>query len=221
MIEKAYIDQLQALTDGGAISDENRLNYRFMAALLAMGREVAIASYSIKKRVLPKQLVQTTFLVFNKEQQESDCYAVYSIPPTIQRTSLSGGLEFIGNDAGTYQYIQVHSLEQYTSNLDDQVVKKIYEKEPPVIHFPDMALIRLMVEPYKAPKRLMVRGVFVDPNSIPEFNSEQDDYPITNEIFAMAKDYLISTDLKQIVSTIKEAISNSAPDSTLPKPVRQ
>lgn len=221
MIERAYIDQLQALTDGGSISDENRLNYKFMAALLATAREVAIALYSSRKRVLPKQLVQTTFLNFNKEQQESDCYAVYSIYPTIQRTSMTGGLEFIGNESGTYQYIQVHSIGEYTSNLDDQIVRKLYEKSPPVIHLTDMAAIRLMIEPYKAPKRLMVRGVFVDPNSIPEFNPEVDDYPITNEIFAMAKDYLISTDLKQIVSTINNAISNSAPDSTLPKPTRQ
>ena len=48
MIKRAYIDIFQALISGGSISDENRLNYRFMAALLDSAREKAIFLFNSK-----------------------------------------------------------------------------------------------------------------------------------------------------------------------------
>ena len=47
----------------------------------------------------------------------------------------------------------------------------------------------------------MLSAVFTNPDMIPEYNEDVDDYPITMEIFTMAKDYLLQVDIKQLIAT--------------------
>jgi hypothetical protein len=61
----------------------------------------------------------------------------------------------------------------------------------------------------------MVTGVFTLPMLIPEYNEQIDDYPLTMEIFTMAKDYLLQVDIKQALSTLPDEISNASDDASV------
>ena len=61
----------------------------------------------------------------------------------------------------------------------------------------------------------MVTGVFTNPTLIPEYNEQFDDYPITMDIFTLAKDYLLQVDIRQVLSTAPDEISNSSDDASV------
>ena len=49
MTRKQYVDILQAETAGGNITDEVRMDYRLMGAMLDIAREKAIVTYVTQK----------------------------------------------------------------------------------------------------------------------------------------------------------------------------
>lgn len=218
MIKRAYIDILQSLSSGGPITDEGRLNYKLMGALLDASREKAITMFNKASRALPSELLQTTILNFKSDMQESDCYTVYKIPsPVIQRDVMSGSFNYVGSENGNTRFYIEKSLESFSSNMDDQIISKIYSSKPVVVYIPEFNLIRLNKNPGSAPKKIMVRGVFVYPSNIPEYNEAIDNYPITNNIFALAKEIFLKETLGPTLGAPANNISNSAEDSSVQK----
>lgn len=216
MTRKQYIDILQAETAGGNITDEVRMDYRLMGALLDIAREKAIVAYVSQKKVIPAMLYQTTYLRYNSDYQESSCDTLFPFPSkTIQTDSAFSGIAYIGGEDGRSPYIRSSSQVDYANQMQHFLMSAVATKNPVCIYIPEFNTLKINKIPGALPKRIMVTGVFTLPMLIPEYNEQIDDYPLTMEIFTMAKDYLLQVDIKQALSTLPDEISNASDDASV------
>jgi|688.fasta_scaffold07611_3 hypothetical protein len=216
MTRRQYVDILQAETAGGNITDEVRIDYRLMGALLDIAREKAITTYAVQKKVIPAMLYQTTYLVFNSDFQEDNCNTLFAFPSkTIQTDGAFSGIGYVGSEDGKTPYIRSATQVDFANQMQHYLMYAISVKNPVCIYMPEFNLLKINKTPGQLPKRIMVTGVFTNPTLIPEYNEQFDDYPITMEIFTLAKDYLLQTDLRQMLSLLPDEISNSSDDSSV------
>jgi len=68
---------------------------------------------------------------------------------------------------------------------------------------------------YSGMKKVNIRGVFVDPEVVPGYNSTRD-YPITEALWVYLKDIIIKTDATTLLGTVGD-IRNDSTDSTKPE----
>ena len=130
---------------------------------------------------------------------------------------MSGAFDFVGSENGNTRYYTEKSIETFFSNMDDQIMAKLYSKNPTIVYLPEFGRIRLNRPPGSAPKKIMISGVFVYPSSIPEYNESVDNYPMTNAIFSLAKEVIVKESFSQIMSTPPNNVSNSADDASVSK----
>jgi hypothetical protein len=216
MTRKQYVDILQAETAGGNITDEVRMDYRLMGAMLDIAREKAIVTYVTQKKVVPAMLYQTTYPQFRSEVQEDNCNTLFPFPSkTIQTDAAFSGIAYIGGEDGKTPYIRSANQADYANQMQHFLMYAISSKNPVCIYIPEFNMVKINKTPGQLPKRIMVTGVFTNPTLIPEYNEQFDDYPITMEIFTMAKDYLLQIDIRQVLSTVPDDISNSSDDASV------
>lgn len=216
MTRKQYVDILQAETAGGNITDEVRMDYRLMGAMLDIAREKAIASYVAQKKVIPAMLYQTTYPIFKKDFQEDECNTLFVFPSkTIQTDGAFSGIAYVGGEDGKTPYIRSANQADFANQMQHYLMYAISTKNPVCIYIPEFNMLKINKTPGQLPKRIMVTGVFTNPTLIPEYNEQFDDYPITMDIFTLAKDYLLQVDIRQVLSTAPDEISNSSDDASV------
>jgi hypothetical protein len=202
MTRKQYTDLLLAEFVGGDVYDEMHASVRLVAGLLDIAREQAIITYVTKKKTIPAQLYQTTYPLFKKELQYDPCFTVFGTNSSvIQLDASKDGMGYIGGADGVTPYIRSHDQTEHANSMQHPIMAMIASKNPVAIYIPEFSLIKINKTPGKLPKRIMLSAVFTNPDMIPEYNEDVDDYPITMEIFTMAKDYLLQVDIKQLIAT--------------------
>jgi hypothetical protein len=187
---------------GGDIFDEMHASLRLIGGLLEIAREKSIVAYITQKKTIPAQLFQTTYPIFRKDAQYDECFTVFNLPsPVIQLDASKDSIGYIGGMNGVTPYMRSHDQSDYANSMQHPIMASIANREPVCVYVPEFSLVQINKTPGRLPKRIMVNAVFVDPTKVPEYNEEIDDYPITQEIFSMAKDYMLQVDIKQLLAT--------------------
>lgn len=216
MTRKQYIDMLQAELTGGAVTDEVLVNFRLIGGLLDIAREKAIAAYVKQNKKIPAKLYQTTYPIFRADNQESDCYTVFQMPSeVIQLDQTRDGFGYIGGMDMVSPWITSADQSDLANSMQHPIMASVMNRIPTAVYIPEFNQLKVNKTPGNLPKRFVVTAVFSRPDLIPEYNEQLDDYPITMEIFSAAKDYLLQVDIRQLLSTNPDMISNSAADSTV------
>jgi len=68
-------------------------------------------------------------------------------------------------------------------------------------------------------KYILVEGIFGDPTSIPGFNLEEDDYPITMDAMKRIEDMVRTGTIRDVLRVPINKISNSAEDSNVQRDI--
>jgi len=216
MTRRQYIELLQSETSGGKITDEVRLNYRLMGAFLDIGREMAITMYAEKKGGAPAQLYQTTYPMFKNDTQEDDCNTIFAMPgPVVQIDQATSSISYIGGESGMDPYIRSSDRSSFANQMQHWLMSSIASKRPVSLYIPEFNYIVINKTPGNLPKRIMVTGIFAYPTDVPEYNPDIDNYPITNEIFSIAKDYIYRTSIAEMMTKIPDIISNGTDDMSI------
>lgn len=216
LIKSKYVGFLQADTAGGYISDEMRMNNALMGGLLDMAREVGITKYVAKFRTVPRLLFQTTYLLKKAENQEDDCFTTFRFPGSfIQLNSTKSGIGYVGPENRATGGYPVLSPDDYANQMQSNFGRSYIEKNVIAVYYPDTNLLKINKVGLILPRVLVMDGVFSIPTAVPEYNEAVDSYPITQEIYSLAKDYLLQTDIKQILSTLPNKVSNSIDDASI------
>jgi hypothetical protein len=212
-----YAQQLQTiLGSGGVVSSENRVSLPYSIRVLDELRANAIAQYAKAKQIVPEQVYSTTSLVYTDEYQNADdtakCIYVYQVPAILPVSSIHDGISFVGvrNGENLNRIKSSAVLENYRKHY---ITKRKITEEPWVLYQPDFSEM-MFHKPFGGPtKALVVRAIFVRPTELPEYNIDNDEYPITDEIFTLVLSLAQDTFLRPIMSAPSESVPNGIQDS--------
>jgi hypothetical protein len=176
---------IRSVSGGDNVAD-GKYSPQYVEALIPALRQKAITGsyYGTRtraaSRVLDYELFQTANLTVNNVPNNPMDFVTFSCPNTIMVGRLIHGLVFVGqiNDSVEFKRLLNRSdvANMRARNMfDGNVIAFI--SAPPVIE----------VYGNNALTELQVRGIFSDPTEVPNFDIENDSYPISQELL----DYMI------------------------------
>lgn len=203
---QAAISSLDSRFEGEAIEDLIRLVRLELFIFSVNGSRTAAANSFI-----PGQWALTYLSVINTNDQDPEAdYLVFSKPRTARNNNHSDGILFAGKEKSPRSFTQLKSWEQAAMALD---LEEIYANGGE--HFLDEG-DRLIVFGNKSLKRLKIRAVFEDPESVPNFDVYTNDYPIPEDLIPqliiMVRDRFLAQQQAQVPD-----LTQSGNDVTPPK----
>jgi hypothetical protein len=214
-----YAQPIQAiLGSGGIVSVDNRISVLMSIRILDELRAAAVNEYYKAKLYIPEQLYQSTSLVFDDDYQTDDlitkCIYSYRAPGVVPFSTVHDGITYIGvrNGENLFRIKSQAALANYRNHY---LTRPRVENSPWVLYIPEDSEIWFH-KPFGGPtKSLIVRGVFSRPTEIPEYNLDNDEYPITDEIYNMVLSMAQNQFARPVATQAPDGISNAAEDTTM------
>ena len=211
------IELIQLADEGGVFTDESRYDIGTMTAVLNAARGYAIAEmYKQNNRVHPNFL-QRVYPKYEKDLQQDDCYTIFELPKTVEINNQIDGLMYVGTIDGKNAFWKIRTRMQANSRRNHRIHTIAMDKH---VHFLyDTTRGYLEVYDDKV-KYLLAEGIFSDPTTIPGFNIEEDDYPITMNAMKRIEDMVRTGTIRDSIRIPVNKISNSAEDSNVQRDIK-
>ena len=217
MKTKDCIELIQLADEGGVFTDESRYDIGTMTAVLNAARGFAIAEMYNKNNRIHPNFLQRVYPKYEKNLQQDDCYVMFEVPKTVEINNQIDGLMYVGTIDGKNSYWKVRTRMQANSRRNHRIHNIAMEKN---VHFLyDTTRGYLEVYDNKV-KYILVEGIFSDPTTIPGFNIEEDDYPITMNAMKRVEDMVRQGTIRDVLRVPINKISNSAEDSNIKRDVQ-
>ena len=214
-----YAQPIQSmLGSGGIISVDNRLSAQMAIRILDELRAAAIVEYYKAKLFIPEQFYQTTSLVYQDDYQDDNlvtkCIYTYHVPGVIPASAVHDGISYVGVKNGE-NINRIKSQSVLANYRRHYITNKQVESSPWVLYNSDSSEMWFH-KPFGGPtKILVVRGIFTRPTELPEYNLENDEYPISEDLYSMIITMAQNQFLRPVVSQPPDAISNATEDGTM------
>ncbi len=200
-------DDLISTPSGGVMIDDTKYDLPYIEYLIHQYRERAIfISWSTTKRINP-QWTQQFFATYDEQAQDIPGAVVFSTPAPISMDSMMDGFLYIGKEDGNCAYTKVVSRAEMANQNSHR-----YSKCEPGNIKALWSDGRFEVYGNTMLKKLRVDGIFANPEMVPTYNKNIDQYPISNDILVIMKDMM----MKEQVSVMTQTNSESSTDN--PKP---
>lgn len=216
MKTKDCIELIQLADEGGVFTDESRYDIGTMTAVLNAARGFAITELHKQNNRIHPSFLQRVYPQYKKELQQDDCYTLFEVPKTVGINNQIDGLMYVGTIDGKNSFWKIRTRMQGNSRRNHRIHKIAMEKH---VHFLyDNTRGYLEVYDDKV-KYILVEGIFVDPTSIPGFNLEEDDYPITMDAMKRIEDMVRTGTIRDVLRVPINKISNSAEDTNVQRDI--
>jgi len=213
---KDCIELIQLADEGGVFTDESRYDIGTMTAVLNAARGFAITELHKQNNRIHPSFLQRVYPQYKKELQQDDCYTLFEVPKTVGINNQIDGLMYVGTIDGKNSFWKIRTRMQANSRRNHRIHKIAMAKH---VHFLyDNTRGYLEVYDDKV-KYILVEGIFGDPTSIPGFNLEEDDYPITMDAMKRIEDMVRTGTIRDVLRVPINKISNSAEDSNVQRDI--
>ena len=217
MKTKDCIELIQLADEGGVFTDESRYDIGTMTAVLNAARGFAIAEMHKQNNRIHPSFLQRVYPKYEKELQQDDCYTLFEVPKTIGVNNQIDGLMYVGTIDGKNSFWKIRTRMQANSRRNHRIHSIAMDKQ---VHFLyDNTRGYLEVYDDKV-KYILVEGIFGDPTSIPGFNLEEDDYPITMDAMKRVEDMVRTGTIRDVIRVPINKISNSAEDANVQRDIK-
>ena len=217
MKTKDCIELIQLADEGGVFTDESRYDLGTMTAVLNAARGFAITELHKQNNRIHPSFLQRVYPEYKKELQQDDCYTLFEVPKTVGINNQIDGLMYVGTIDGKNSFWKIRTRMQANSRRNHRIHSIAMDKH---VHFLyDNTRGYLEVYDDKV-KYILVEGIFGDPTSIPGFNLEEDDYPITMDAMKRIEDMVRTGTIRDVVRVPINKISNSAEDSNVQRDIK-
>ena len=217
MKTKDCIELIQLADEGGVFTDESRYDLGTMTAVLNAARGFAITELHKKNNRIHPSFLQRVYPQYKKELQQDDCYTLFELPKTVGINDQIDGLMYVGTIDGKNSFWKIRTRMQANSRRNHRIHSIAMEKH---VHFLyDNTRGYLEVYDDKV-KYILVEGIFGDPTSIPGFNLEEDDYPITMDAMKRIEDMVRTGTIRDVLRVPINKISNSAEDANVQRDIK-
>jgi len=214
---KDCIELIQLADEGGVFTDESRYDLGTMTAVLNAARGFAITELHKQNNRIHPSFLQRVYPEYKKELQQDDCYTLFEVPKTVGINNQIDGLMYVGTIDGKNSFWKIRTRMQANSRRNHRIHSIAMDKH---VHFLyDNTRGYLEVYDDKV-KYILVEGIFGDPTSIPGFNLEEDDYPITMDAMKRIEDMVRTGTIRDVVRVPINKISNSAEDSNVQRDIK-
>ena len=211
------IELIQLADEGGVFTDESRYDIGTMTAVLNAARGYAITELHKQNNRIHPSFLQRVYPQYKKDLQQDDCYTLFEVPKTIGINNQIDGLMYVGTIDGKNSFWKIRTRMQANSRRNHRIHNIAMEKH---VHFLyDNTRGYLEVYDDKV-KYILVEGIFGDPTSIPGFNLEEDDYPITMDAMKRIEDMVRTGTIRDVLRVPINKISNSAEDSNVQRDIK-
>lgn len=211
------IELIQLADEGGVFTDESRYDIGTMTAVLNAARGYAITELHKQNNRIHPSFLQRVYPQYKKELQQDDCYTLFEVPKTVGINNQIDGLMYVGTIDGKNSFWKIRTRMQANSRRNHRIHNIAMEKH---VHFLyDNTRGYLEVYDDKV-KYILVEGIFGDPTSIPGFNLEEDDYPITMDAMKRIEDMVRTGTIRDVLRVPINKISNSAEDSNVQRDIK-
>lgn len=198
-------------------TDESRYDIGTMTAVLNAARGYAITELHKQNNRIHPSFLQRVYPQYKKELQQDDCYTLFEVPKTVGINNQIDGLMYVGTIDGKNSFWKIRTRMQANSRRNHRIHNIAMEKH---VHFLyDNTRGYLEVYDDKV-KYILVEGIFGDPTSIPGFNLEEDDYPITMDAMKRIEDMVRTGTIRDVLRVPINKISNSAEDSNVQRDIK-
>jgi len=214
---KECIELIQLADEGGVFTDESRYDIGTMIAVLNAARGFAITELHKQNNRIHPSFLQRVYPEYKKELQQDDCYTLFEVPKTVGINNQIDGLMYVGTIDGKNSFWKIRTRMQANSRRNHRIHSIAMDKH---VHFLyDNTRGYLEVYDDKV-KYILVEGIFGDPTSIPGFNLEEDDYPITMDAMKRIEDMVRTGTIRDVLRVPINKISNSAEDSNVQRDIK-
>lgn len=211
------IELIQLADEGGVFTDESRYDIGTMTAVLNAARGYAITELHKQNNRIHPSFLQRVYPQYKKELQQDDCYTLFEVPKTVGINNQIDGLMYVGTIDGKNSFWKIRTRMQANSRRNHRIHSIAMEKH---VHFLyDNTRGYLEVYDDKV-KYILVEGIFGDPTSIPGFNLEEDDYPITMDAMKRIEDMVRTGTIRDVLRVPINKISNSAEDANVQRDIK-
>lgn len=202
-----------SMTDGGGkFTDENRANPMSLLSVLNTGRGVAITQRYAKGGDIHPNFIQTVHPAYEEELQEDDCYELFRIPRAVDINDMMDGYLFMGSRSGKARFTRIKNRNNYFNMIAHRVGRALLENGTFWRPDPDTGTAIVYK---KGVKKVFLDMVAEDPTSVPGFNIEVDDYPITMDALKKVEEMVRQGTIFAYLKYPTNKASNSQDDSQL------
>lgn len=207
------IDLFQRLPSGGIFTDENRYDMGFVENTVHRTRAIAIVQSWKQTKRINSAWTQQFKPTFDSKLQDQDCRVIFPCPSPISIETKMDGFLYIGTVDGLCPFRKVvsraelanYNVHRYTK-LTPNMVKVLYS-DGNLETYGNLDLEEIMVD-----------GIFSDPTTIPTYNRDYDDYPVSLDLVEIMKNIVYSTEQQIILSQPVDSSPDSQDTSKITNP---
>lgn len=197
-------DDLIGTPSGGVMIDDTKYDLPYIEYLIHQYRARAIfQSWLTTKRINPLW-TQQFIATYDENAQDVPGAVVFNCPAPISLDSMMDGFLYIGKVDGNCAYTKVVSrAEMANQNLHR------YSKCVPGNEKALWSDGRIEVYGNTMLKELRVDGILENPELVPTYNKNFDQYPISNDILVIMKDLLMKEQINVMTQTTSESSTDN------------
>jgi hypothetical protein len=210
------LDRLVSYRGGGVATDETYPNRQYFASKLESMREFALREEFRRDNVISEVYYQNHYLVYDEDINECSekCGAkfyAFEVPDVLRIDSRMGGFGYVGSRSMEIPYEFYPSIERFSTAMGNRISRKNIRRG--VVAFYDNSEKVMYIS--AGVKNGLVRGIFRSPESIPTFNVDADDYPISGKGLEILEEAIRSGSLNIMLRQPQDKLPNSQTDVDL------
>jgi hypothetical protein len=219
---RQFAEKINRAGGGGVETDESKFDWEYLYSEIHSGRAViARNDFKINRRWNPS-LFQFYYPEYSTYFQSGTCFSRFKIPTGfISANPLQTGCAYLGssNDVDEFNpfaaqnFLIIKTRTELNDLLNHQLLspsKGLYIGaliEGQAVEVYSNTLIR----------NLGIGGVWDNPQSLPDFNPEKDQYPISEDLSELVITYLKETTFNQEASTPADVLSDTRQTVVVPQ----
>jgi len=202
---------MSSLTSGGIITDENRLDDKYLIAVLNSYRAYMIPESWKKERKVYPGIYQTLWIDYDPNAQDEQCVRIFPCPSVLQIAPHLFGINYVGSVKRDQSFRLTLTRGAQANKQKHRIMKRssrkidiLYDPGQGILETDDLDL-----------KHIRIDAAWRNPLDIPTYNIETDQYPLPDDVIEIILDLLNKGTLRTIIQVPANKVGNSQDDATI------
>jgi hypothetical protein len=188
----------------GFLTDESRLDRPYLYSLIhTAAAQAKQISFQRTKRIESSWMFPY-FPEFNEAAQIGDCYYKFKLPQIVPLDGRQTGLGYIGSIDCNTLYRTVENRAKFAAMQMHRIMKNRRNT---------VLIENGSIEIYGSAKEARIDGCWFDVTTLPNFNINKDDYPISANLIPEIERLILQIDLATIMKSRQDYKQNKMDDS--------
>lgn len=177
---KAILEEISRLPNGGVVNEIDRWDMGYLSALARTYRaRLAMAVYGGNKRLHPAWY-QKHWPEYDAVLNDDNCVVKFRHPEIIMLDNQSDGFRYIGATDCNNNFARIQSRAWVSTFRNNRVTNSSISRKASVLYDGSAQILEIYGD--TEIDAILTESLLADPESIPTFNSDVDEYPIPENL---------------------------------------